>query len=1254
MIPAYRRSPTRRSSLSGAPPRRAGATVALAWVVVLAACSGPAEPGPWVEEDGARWRELPVRGDAPGFTYIEPSRTGVEFSNEVSPERRIENQLRVFGSGVAIGDVDGDDLPDVYLARVDGPNALYRNLGGWRFEDITESAGAGLDGLDATGAAMADVDGDGDLDLLAASRGQGNHLLLNDGTGRFRDVSAASGFDHVGGTTTLALADVDLDGDLDLYATNYKVEKAGTAFAPQEITFDQVVKKRGDSFVVDEKFREFFRLIVVPEGIIRYQFGEPDILYLNDGSGAFEPVDWLGGRFLKADGSVLDSIPDDWGLTARFHDINGDLAPDLYVSNDFESPDRFWMNRGDGTFRAVDPLTVRTTSASSMAVDFSDINRDGRTDFFVVDMLARDPERRRTQIPTIAPEVVHPGEIMPRLQHNRNTLFLAREDGTFVEAARAAGVEASEWSWSTLFLDVDLDGYEDALVTTGHVWNVLDADSQSRLLNTMITDDYLSLINQFPPLLVGNQAFRNLGDGTFEAVSREWGFDLGPDISHTLTTGDLDGDGDLDVVVNRLGYPAAFLRNDGGAPRIAVRLAGEAPNTRGIGARIRLDGGPVVQTKEMSAGGYYLSSPQPLVTFAAPGEGPYRLVVEWPSGRASVVEGVRADRLYEIRESGATEGGAAPEAPAIQGLPAEQVPLFEPLAVAGGTHTEREFNDFARQPLLPHRLSQMGPGLTWTDVDGDGDPDLVVPSGAGGELRVLRNDGGRLVAAGGGLAAGDYDQTMALPLPGDRLLVGRSNYEAPSPEAAREVAGGVVVSVGPAGVGAPVDAVPAASGAVGALAAADLDGDGALEVLVASRTLPGAYPARPGQRLFTWRDGELVPYRTADRALDGVELVSGAVFTDIDGDGDADLVLATDWGPPRIFRNTAGRLSDVTSDLGLADLTGRWNGVTSGDLDGDGRLDLVLTSWGRNTRFRPTPERPLRLYWGDFDGNNAVDIVEAMPDPETGRDRPETDFSLISTHLPYVRIERVRTFQDFASVDMEELLGPDVIGAAAREEATTLDHVLLLNRGDGFERVVLPLQAQLAPAFHAAVADFDGDGHEDVFLSQNFFPNEVNTQRYAAGRGLVLRGDGAGGLAALDGAASGIRVYGDQRGAALADVDGDGRVDVSVSQNGAETLVFRNARARPGLRVRLEGPPGNPRGAGATVRVRYADDLPGPLREVHLGGGYWSVDGPVQVLGLAGEARAVEVRWPDGSTVRVPVAADQSEVTVRFGGEGAG
>lgn len=770
---------------------------------VFAAC-GPGELR-WIEEEGHRWAELPnPMGRGLGFTALDATETGLSFANDISPELAVENQMLTHGSGVTLGDVDGDGRPDVFLGRIEGSNALYRNVGGMEFEDITEQAGVALADRHTTGSAFLDFDGDGDLDLLLAAKAGANSLFLNDGLGQFTDASSQVGFMAGGGSTTIAAADVEGDGDLDVYVSNYKARKASDIFAPQERSLDQIVRTLGDGVEVVEKFRDHYRIEDTPEGLRQWEFGEPDMFYTNEGGQRLEPVDFTGGRFLEADGTPLDRVPDEWGLTARFHDLNGDGHPELYVSNDFESPDHFWINQGDGSFIAADPITVRNTSASSMAVDFSDLDRDGQTDFMVMDMLARRgaPERRR-QMPTMVPEPVRPGEPPSIRQHNRNTLFLGRGDGTYAEVALAAGVEASDWSWAIEFVDVDLDGYEDALVATGHMWDVLDADAQITLLNTRVTSDWRNVINQFPPLRLGNVAFRNRGDGTFEDVSDAWGFAIGRDMSHGIASADLDGDGDLDVVLNRLNDPVALLRNDSEAERIAVRLRGAGLNTRGVGALIEVTGGPVSQSKEVTVGGHYLSSSDQTYAFAAGAED-MRITVTWRDGAVSVVDSARAGRIYEVDQAASTPGGdrraaAEPES-------SFTTPLFEDVSDRlDHTHVDEPFNDFARQPLIGYRMSQLGPGLSWTDADGDGDPDLVVGSGAGGFPTLLRNEGSTFSAETIELESSDYDQSSVLPLPsgeqGTALLIARSSHESETADEAETVASAVLVSPNGAAAG---------------------------------------------------------------------------------------------------------------------------------------------------------------------------------------------------------------------------------------------------------------------------------------------------------------------------------------------------------------------------------------------------------------------------------------------------------------------
>ena len=1220
------------------------------WSVLIPLCwschPAPAPPPPWHAEAGYRWRDLIVpAGGRPGFEPVSASRTKITFTNSVTLDSALWNRHLAQGGGVAIGDVDGDGLPDIYLTANQGANALYRNLGGWRFEDITARAGVALAGRHSTGAVFADVDGDGDLDLLVSTLGGGVALFINDGHGVFTERTAEAGLGGHAGSMTMTLTDVDGDGHLDLYVANYKTRSAMDIYPPQERSFDQVVRQVHGRYEVVPKFRDDYRVVDRPEyGLVSMQQrADPDGFYLNDGRGHFTLVPWTAGRFRDEDGKSLAAPPEYFGLSAKFTDVDGDGAPDLYVCDDFEDPDMFWLNDGKGTFRAAPPLALRTTSNSSMGVDFSDVDRDGKVDIFVADMLGRSL-RRKTEVPTHTPLPKLIGLIDDRPQWQRNTLQLNRGDGTFAEVAGYAGVSASDWSWDAVFLDVDLDGYEDVLLTTGHLWDIMDADTWERIRTSFSGLDWRRELAQFPKLAEPNVIFRNNGDLTFSEVGRQWGFGVDSAISHGLATGDLDGDGALDVVVSRLDAPPAVFRNTTSAPRVAVRLRGRAPNTAGAGSKIHLLGGPVRdQSKEVVLGGSYLSGSDPLYTFAAGSATELTIEVDWRRGAKSVIRGVKPNREYEIEEPpppADSNGRPAPDS----ARPSEKPWFRDVSSQLGHRHSESPYNDYQRQPLLPLALSRLGPGVTWYDVDGDGAEDLLITSGRGGTLAYYRNVRGRFTKVDLHLPVARYDETAVLPVPdgkgGTELLLGESNYESQTPEEAAGVPG--VLGIDARRRVAPV--VPGDHESVGPLAVADVHGAGRLDLFVGGRVLPGAYPRPVNSRLFQNDGGRFVLDSANSALLQEAGLISAAVFSDVNGDGWPDLILAPEWGSLRLFLNDHGRLRDATQQWGLSGTVGRWNGVTTGDLNGDGRLDIVATSWGRNTLYRVDAMHPLYLYFGDFTGTRRLDMLEAQYDDRLRGIAPLGALERLMSVIPAIRLS-TRTYAAYANETVQQVLGP-VFPNAQRLEAATLDHMVFFNRGTHFEPVPLPREAQLAPAFAALVADFDGDGKEDVLLSQNFFPMEIGTPRYDGGRALLLRGDGAGGLTPVPGQVSGILVYGDQRGAAFADYDGDGRVDVVISQNGADTKLYHNERAAPGLRVRLVGPTGNPRAIGAVLRLEYGTRQ-GPAREVHGGSGYWSEDGAVQVLGLDGVASALWVQWPGGRTTETPVRRGAREISVK-------
>lgn len=1225
------------------------AAVGLALVIAAAgACNAPAPPPAWHQETGYRWRDLVVPAGEPGFTALPANKTGIPFLNDVSDSVLLGNRILGQGAGVALGDVDGDGRPDVFLAKTQGCSALYRNLGDWRFEDVTKSAGITACDRFSTGAAFADVDGNGSLDLILLSTRGPNSIFLNDGRGHFTEHKDL-GLDPTGnGGTTIAMADVDGDGRLDLYVANYKAYNIDDSIPPQRRAFNQMVRQVGpNKFEVVPEFQNDYEIVNRPDvgGTRMTQRAAPDEFYLNDGHGHFAKVPFTAGRFLDASGRPLAAPSESFTLDAKLVDLNGDGAPDLYVTNDFEDLDEIWFNDGHGHFKRADWTAQRQTSNSGMGVDVGDVNGDGLPDVFEVDMLANDSHRLRTQIPTHTALPKRPGDIETELQHQRNTLFLNRGDGTFAEIGMYAGVQASGWSWGTMFMDVDLDGRPDILVASGHLWDIMDADVQEALQNRLLSFPWQRLRWQFPPLPLKNVAFHNRGDLTFDDASAKWNFAQDAGYSHALAAADLDGDGDLDVVVNRLRAPPLILRNNASAPRVAVRLVGDAPNTQAVGAKVRLLGGAVPrEEREVAVGGLYMSHSDYEVSLAMGTSDSATLEVDWRDGRRTTLR-VRPNRLYEISQvtAGARLAGQPSSGPAVRPSSDGDSALFLDATgqLGGHAHVDPWFDDWERQFLIPNSLAQLGPGVAWFDYDRDGYEDLLVGAGSGGRLGVFHNEHGRLVPkpSQGPTAPADFTSVIGTASSsGSSVLLGVSNWEG------KEVPAAVSVAVSPAGVAATTTTVvPSLPSATGPLAVADYDGDGTLDLFVGGRAIPGQYPLPASSALYKNAHGAFVLDSANTAALKDVGMVSAAMFADMDGDGHPDLVLAREWGSILVLLDKNGHFAPAPDSWGFNHLTSRWIGVAAGDLDGDGRLDLVATSWGRNVAAKADTADPLVLVYGAFAPGQAEQVIFAKADPRLKALAPLNSYARVRSVMPDLAT-RIGTFGSYADATLDQVLGPH-LRDVQRRTAVTLDNMVFLNRGDHFEARPMPMEAQLAPASYAGVADFDGDGHDDVFLSQNFFPTAVGLPRYDNGRGLLLLGDGKGGLTPVSGARSGIEVYGDQRGAAFADFDHDGRIDLVVSQNGAATRLFHNRGAKVGLRVRVVGPASNPDAIGAQSRIVYGDQM-GPVREIQAGSGYWSQNGATQVFGLSGTPTAVWVRWPGGGETRTPVPPGAKEVVV--------
>jgi len=1199
-------------------------------------------------QQGAGFRQaalaVPANGRA-GFALLRPDETGVTFHNRLTDATVATNRLTEVGSGVAFGDIDGDGWVDVYFCGIERDNVLYRNLGHWKFEDITASAGVACPKQFSTGCALADIDGDGDLDLLVNGLGGGTRLFVNDGKGRFTE-KVNSGLVRRFGATSMALADVNGDGDLDLYVTNYRTD----TLHDHPPGFRMEPRPQPDGTTIVEP-RDRLVTLTTRRRVAVVEKGEPDFFYLNRADG-FVPMPWEGGIFLNEDGDALSGPPTDWGLSVTFRDLNGDGLPDLYVCNDYVYwPDRIWLNQNGKRFQALPSTAIRSASLASMPVDVADINRDGFDDIFVADMLSSRREFRAWQRPdTLEGKVkwrIHDPNFRPEV--TRNTLQLARGDGTFAEIAQLAGVSASDWTWGVAFLDVDLDGWEDLIFSTGSNHDLQDIDMVGLIARTEGWKTFgARLRNQarLPRLELPSVALRNRHDLTFEDVSAAWNFNQ-VGVAQGLALADLDNDGDLDVAINCLNAPARLLRNNSPAPRIAVRLKGAGLNTRGIGARIKVSGGPVTQTQEMIAGGRYLSSDDPMRVFAAGAAKELEVAITWRSGKQSVVKGARPGFVYEVDEAEAAEVQSSVSSVVSGPLSVARVsqgtspgtdpiqPLFEDVSNRlKHVHVDVDFDDFARQPLLPRKLSTLGPGVCWADFDSDGFDDLIIGGGKAGRTVAFRNDGK------GGLTewpvssipnANSRDQTSVLMWHGNdgvaRLIAGEANWEDGDTNAASfrvfTLRGGGSTNVPPG--------IANGRSSTGPMALADVDGDGDLDLFVGGRVTAGRYP-EPATSLLLRHHNHRFHLMQAFPALG---LVSAAVFFDFENDGDPDLALACEWDSIRLFRNDQGNFVDVTKAAGLTRFTGWWNGVTVGDFDGDGRLDLVASNWGRNWRTDQPPgvEIPVQLFHGDFAGNGVVQTLLASTDPWLAKVTPWRERKVVAAAIPSLA-ERLPDHHAYGRASVQEVLG-EYAAEVRQVQATAPDSMIFLNRGDHFDARPLPIEAQFAPAFGVSVADFDGDGNEDVFLAQNFFGVDSETSRQDAGTGLTLLGDGRGNFRALGPREAGLAIYGEQRGSAVADFDGDGRVDLAVAQHAGPTRLFRNTRGIPGVRVALRGPKENPTGVGAVVRLKFGVRL-GPARAIHAGSGYWSHDSAIVVLAAPVAPTQLRVRWPGGQLQEWP------------------
>lgn len=1194
-------------------------------LVAISACQENDAPDPPPSPTGGvEARPLTVGLEGGRFTRIGTKDSGVDFTNLLRPEN--DKKYVYNGSGVATGDFDDDGRVDLYLTSLDGPNRLYRQDGPFHFVDVTDASGTAGPDAWSTGASFVDVDEDGDLDLYVAYLNAADRLFRNDGEGRFTDVSAAAGLAHAGASVMPAFADYDRDGDLDLYLLTNRL------FSAAEEVPDAQVRMIDGRPTVHPDFVDHYTIL---SGHFT-EAGQTDRLFRNRGDGTFEDV---------TEGSGI--VGHDMGLSATWLDFDEDGHPDIYVANDMMGPDHLYRNRGDGTFVDVAPDTIPHTSWFSMGSDAADIDGDGHVDLMVGDMSSTTHYKQKTTMGNMDRSTWFLESGAPR-QYMRNVLLRNTGTARFMEVAAMAGLTSSNWTWSLRFGDLDSDGHQDLFVTNGHARNANQSDLEVESL-ALVADgrqaEAFALGMELPPLPERNMAFQNLGDLRFESRGAAWGLDA-MGISHGASMTDLDGDGDLDLVVNNLKTPAAIYRNDlVQGHRVTLSLRGSASNRRGVGSRVTVRAGGREHVRELFPAHGYLSSDAPVLHFGL-GEATRieSIEIRWPSGALQRLADLPTNQHLTITEP-SSDAPPPPEA-------SRPTPLFAQSTLPGHVHRERPFDDYEEEPLLPWKLSQMGPGIAVGDVDADGRDDLLISGAAGtASALLLQSEPGRFTDSGRSLATTTDGEILGALIieagdeGGRELLMSAGGTE--SPDGSDAMADLVFSTLPGAELGSPrpLDRTRSASFA---LAATDMDRDGQLELFVGGGHLPQGYPDAAPSRILSRAAGGWRPL-AAERTvgLEEVGAAGGAVWTDVNGDGWTDLVVASAWGPLYLFINEEGRLVSRTESSGLGALSGMWNGITAADFDGDGDMDLVATNLGLNTKYHASSEHPMTLLVADFDHDGERDLVEVSTEEETAF--PSRGLSCSSGAMPAIR-ERFPTFDAFGRATLEEVYGAETLAEARRLEAAELRHMVFLNDGGGhFEASPLPHLAQASIAFGVVAEDFDADGHVDLVLAQNWFAPQPETGRFDGGLGVFLRGLGDGSFEFVPAALSGVVMHQDASALARGDFDGDGRPDLIVGVNDGAPIMLSNRAADRGrfLRVRLQGPAQNARAIGARIELRTVAARR-QLREVRAGHGYLSQSSADVYFGVpAGDSvDSLHVRWPNGETTEHDVPAGTIDITL--------